>query len=134
MADVKLKYCDCCGQVITTHLSNAPERHINTIKELYGVSLLQMKTKTKQRNIVEARQHFWLLLCVEDEWSTPRAGRKTGDHDHTTVVYGIRQFAHHLLGTDKKASISEIVKAYWLAVGMPEEFANERAEKRKNGR
>ena len=133
MIKLNLQICNCCGQVITGHLRDAAERHLKTIDSLYGVSFQDIKTPNKNRHIVEARHHFWFLVCVEDEWSTPRAARKTG-HDHTTAIYGIRMFAHKLLGTHKRASIPTIVKAYWLAVGLSEKEADEKAKARMYGR
>lgn len=133
MAKAKFEICNCCGQVITKHTGEAGERHLRTIDALYGVTFDDIKGHNKTSYIVEARQHFWFLLCVEDEWSFPRAGKKTG-HDHTTVVYGVKKFARELLGTHKRASIQTIVKAYWLAVGLTEEEANAKAKARAFGK
>lgn len=128
----KCERCPSCNQVITSGGRGAIEKHSDTVQRLLGYSLQELKTKTKTGHMVYARQYFWLLLVVEDDWSFPRAARATG-HDHTTVMYGVRKIAKELLGLKKGSSIAQIVKAYWLAAGFTEEFANEKAQKRKRG-
>lgn len=125
-----LEVCGCCGQVIPKIGYGAVIRHAKTIEELYGFSLEDLKTPGKRRRLAQARQHFWLLLCVEEEWSYPRAGEVTG-HEYTTVLSGLRSICHEFFGTSKrKANLYEMVKAYWLAVGLSEELADAKAKKR----
>lgn len=128
---VKFQRCDSCGQVITYWRNDPVERHANTIERLYGFTLKDLKSSRKTKYLVEARNHFWLLLCIEDEWSYPRAGHITG-HQYTSVMHGLRAVSRDFFGTPKKASIYEIAKAYWLAVGLPEEEADAKAKKRAN--
>jgi hypothetical protein len=133
MQKPKLTICECCGQIISKYPTDVVEKQLRIIESLYGLSLKDIKNHDKRPEIVQARQHFWFLLCVEDSWSFPRLGKKTG-HDHTTVIYGVKMFAHYLLGTPKRSSLRAIIKAYWLAAGMSEEFANEKANKKTQGR
>lgn len=127
----KLSVCRCCGQVITDWKYNTSERHIATIERLYGFTLKDLKSPRKTKYLVEARNHFWLLLCIEEEWSFNRAGNLT-KNQYTSVMYGLRAVSRDFFGTPKKASIYEIAKAYWLAVGLSEEEANAKAKKRTN--
>lgn len=122
----KCEICPCCKQVITDKGRGAIEKHSETILKLYGFTLKELQVKTKTGYIVEARNYFWLLLIVEDNWSFPRAAKVTG-HDHTTTMHGVRKLARELLGVRYKASRFEIVKAYWIAVGMDEESAHKKA-------
>lgn len=129
MSPIKMCMCGTCGQVIVKSPKDALQRHLKTIERIYGLALEDLSKQSKVRHLVIARNHFWLLMCVEEEWSHFRTGAKTG-HTYTSVMYGVRMAAHELLGTSKKAKLPEIVKAYWLAVGMSEEYAQERANRR----
>lgn len=124
----ELEVCTHCHQVITTP-GNAVVRHVDTIEKLYAISFNDLKQRTKEGHIAYARNHLWLMLCIEENWSYPRIARLT-KHDHTSVLSGIRQIAHNFFGTHKKASLFTITKAYWLTVGLSEEEANAKAEKR----
>lgn len=82
----KLSVCRCCGQVITDWKYNTSERHIATIERLYGFTLKDLKSPRKTKYLVEARNHFWLLLCIEEEWSFNRAGNLTKKSVHQRNV------------------------------------------------
>lgn len=120
--------CGHCNQVISSP-GTAVVHHVQTIEKLYGFSFKEIKQKTKIGHIAYARNHFWLLLCVEASWSYPRIARLTG-HDHTSVLSGIRWISREFFGTPLKSSLFTITKAYWLAVGLSEEEANAKAEER----
>lgn len=129
MKPLEMCTCEACGQVIVKTPRDGLQRHLMTIERIYGYTLKDLSKQSKVRPLVIARNHFWLLMCIEEEWSYPRAGAKT-KHTHTTVMHGVRETAHEFLGISKKAKLPEIVKAYWLAVGMTEEYAQERANRR----
>jgi hypothetical protein len=99
------------------------------MQKLYGFTLEQLKTKSKDSPLVYARQHFWLLLCMEESWSYPRICKISG-HDYTTVIYGVRAASREFFGTPKKASLYEMCFAYWNAVGLSEEECHAKAEAR----
>lgn len=128
---LKLSICECCKQVITEKTKGSLEHHTDTIKRLYGFSLDDLKVHNKMSHLVYARQHFWLLLCMESEWSYTRIGHIT-DHQYTSVMYGIRMISNNFFNTPKKAPLYDMCKAYWLAVGLTEEEANAKAKKRTN--
>lgn len=80
----------------------------------HGLSYRQILRQGKHKEVVRARREYWMELVMVLGYSLPKAGRATGGHDHTTVLYGIRQLATEHLGTPGKARIEEIRTA-WLA-------------------
>lgn len=60
---------------------------INLVSEAYGVSIEQMKHKTRKRYIVHARHVAMWLLAYNSELSLPAIGRIFGDRDHSTVIH-----------------------------------------------
>jgi chromosomal replication initiation ATPase DnaA len=67
----------------------------------------------KYRPLVAARQEAWLRIIAEANYSYPRTARITGGWDHTSVMHGVRKYAHETLGTSLKATRVEIVAAYF---------------------
>lgn len=124
----QMEVCRHCNQVITT-TGVAVTRHLNTMEKLYGFTFKELKEKTKAEHITYARNHFWLLMCIEERWSYPRIARLT-KHDHTSVLSGIRWIAREFFGTARNASLYTITKAYWLSAGLSDEEATTRAEER----
>jgi chromosomal replication initiation ATPase DnaA len=68
----------------------------------------------KYRPLVHARQEAWFRILMETGYSYPRIGRITGGFDHTSVLYGVRQYARLMYGTAPKATLAEI-RAAWEA-------------------
>ena len=66
----------------------------------------------KYRPLVKARQEAWFRIVMETAYSTPRVARITGGFDHTSVLYGIRQYSSRELGTPPKATLAEIRTAW----------------------
>ena len=73
----------------------------------------RLTTHGKWRPLVKARQEAWARIIIETGYSSPRVARITGGFDHTSVLYGVRQYAARTLGTAPKASLSEIRAAYF---------------------
>lgn len=124
----EFEICPHCQQTVAKKGSILP-KHSETVQKLYGFSLKELKEKTKARHITYARNHLWLLLCVEGGWSYPRIGYEF-KFDHTSVLSGIRSIAHEFLNTPKRASLFTIVNAYWLTLGLSEEEAYAKAVER----
>jgi hypothetical protein len=57
----------------------------------YGVSVTELASARRSRDVVRARHHLMWLLRQETHWSLPHIGRFLGGRDHTTVMHGIRR-------------------------------------------
>jgi hypothetical protein len=68
-----------------------------SVCEFYGVTPESVRGSGRTRWLVKARHHFWYLLAVKTDFSTPQMGIFTGGRDHTTVIAGIRRhcFIHY---------------------------------------
>lgn len=71
----------------------------------------------KHRPLVRARQEAWFRIVMEMQYSMPRAAMLTGTWDHTSVLYGIRQYAQRELSTPPKATLTQIRDA-WQALEL----------------
>jgi hypothetical protein len=52
---------------------------------------------------VAARQAIWWTLAIENDFPLKEATVWTGGHDHTTALYGIRQYGYRVYGFSEKA-------------------------------
>lgn len=78
---------------------------INTVASILGVSKEDILSKTRKREIVEARQltqYFIRTTCPK--LSLEAIGQATGGKDHATVIHSCKSVAN-LLDTDKKFAI-----------------------------
>lgn len=62
-----------------------------SVCEFYGVTAESLRGPSRSRWLAKARQHFWYLLAIKTDFSTPQMGIFTGCRDHTTVIAGIRR-------------------------------------------
>lgn len=63
------------------------------VAEKHGVSLAEITSSRRFKNIVAARQEAYYRLIEETDMSFPQVGRLLGGKDSTTVLYGLRKHA-----------------------------------------
>jgi chromosomal replication initiator protein len=85
------------------------ERIINAVELVYDVSYSLMNTKTRKREIVEARQVAMYYLKSLTIMTLREVGELFGGRDHSTVIHA-RQTVEDLMTTDRayKAKIEEV--------------------------
>lgn len=114
--------CQHCGQTIYRTRQECARHHQKTIELLYGYTFNELALKSRNRDLVYARFHYWFLLVIEDLWSLPEASKSTG-HKHHAALYGVRRIGQLLLGTPPKENIENIRKEYWTQLGLsPDEI------------
>jgi len=106
------RICPCCNQIVVESAKDASDKHLKAVMKIHKMNLNDLKIKTKKSNYVAARHYFWFLLCVESGWSLPRAARKTGHSDHTTVLHAVRKISAELYDTSPNAGIHLIRQIY----------------------
>ena len=68
-------------------IAASPEIILNVIAETYKVSLEDLKSNSRRREISTARQIGMYLMRQHTDLSLPRIGEEFGGKDHTTVMY-----------------------------------------------
>jgi chromosomal replication initiator protein len=65
----------------------SPEIILNVIVETLKISLEDLKSNSRRREISQARQIGMYLMRQHTDLSLPRIGEEFGGKDHTTVIY-----------------------------------------------
>ncbi len=66
---------------------------LSVVTEMLGVSLEELQSNTRRRNISQARQMAMYLLRQHTSLSLPKIGEVLGGKDHTTVLYSCEKIA-----------------------------------------
>jgi chromosomal replication initiator protein len=72
-----------------------PEAILLAVARYFGVSVEDLKSKARHKQIVVPRHIAMYLLCEDAHLSTPEAGRLL-HRDHTTVLHGIKQVVNDI--------------------------------------
>ena len=80
-----------------------------------GTFLALVRQASKSAEMVRARQAFWFQLTIVEGMSYPQAARRTG-HDHTSVLYGVRQYAAREFGIHPRSKREDILAAWRASV------------------
>jgi chromosomal replication initiator protein len=91
-----------------------PEAIMAVISDTFGVSITDLKSSSRQREISRARQIGMYLMRQYTDLSLPRIGEEFGGKDHTTVMYSCEKVAQ-LRQTD--STITETLRQLCNALG-----------------
>ena len=81
-------------------ITASPDIIMDVAVEILHVSLEELKSNSRRREISRARQIAMYLMRQHTDLSLPRIGEKFGGKDHTTVIYSCDKVAK-LLRTDR---------------------------------
>ncbi len=65
-----------------------PEAIVHAVAAYYHISVEELRSKTRRRNVAHPRQIAMYLLREETNLSFPQIGNLLGGRDHTTVMHG----------------------------------------------
>ena len=109
-------------------------RHLAEVCALTGLTRDNLRSWNKTKPYVRARKQLWFRLKFIAGFSWTEAARMTRK-DHSTAIYGVRQWSSEHLGTHPKAKEAEIAAAWQgyldamefalaLCVAAPGEYGN----------
>jgi len=85
--------------------------HMESVCQSHGLTRQNLRSWDKRQAYVRARKELWFRLKFIAGFSWPEAAGMTRK-DHTTALYGVRQWANQHLGTSPKAKEAEIAAAW----------------------
>ncbi len=71
----------------------SPETVMNAVAETYNISIEDLKSSSRRREISAARQIGMYLMRQHTDLSLPKIGEVFGGKDHTTVLYSCEKIA-----------------------------------------
>jgi chromosomal replication initiator protein len=77
-----------------THIT--PSQVIETISKYYNLSLQELVSASRNKELVQPRQVAMYLIRQETDASLPEIGGLLGGRDHTTVIHGIERVKERL--------------------------------------
>lgn len=69
---------------------------LSIVSDFYNISEETLKSRTREREIVKARQMFWLLASVFCGGLTSHKLGTLLNRDHTTVLHGIKKMREEI--------------------------------------
>ncbi len=80
----------------TEKLEATPEAVMNAVISVFGVSMEELKSNSRRREISQARQIAMYLMRQHTDLSLPKIGEEFGGKDHTTVLYSCEKIAQRI--------------------------------------
>ena len=77
-----------------THIT--PSQVIETVSKFYNISVPEIVSASRSRELVQPRQVAMYLIRQETDASLPEIGGLLGGRDHTTVIHGVERIKERL--------------------------------------
>lgn len=103
------------------------ERRLTAIARAHGLTVPQMKSKSRFREFVAARREAYVYLHGEEGWSTTQIGRYFG-RDHSTVVWALDHSGRAECTRDEKRAYARERARYRQLINPWPEKRRERLE------
>ena len=87
---------DTLVDLVGHHTNITPSQVIETISKYYDLSIKDLVSASRNRELVQPRQVAMYLIRQETDASLPEIGGLLGGRDHTTVIHGIERVKERL--------------------------------------
>jgi len=77
-----------------THIT--PSQVIETVAKFYNISIADMVSPSRNKELVQPRQIAMYLIRQETDASLPEIGGLLGGRDHTTIIHGVERIRDRL--------------------------------------
>ncbi len=92
---------DTLADLVGRHAHITPSQVIETISKFYNISIHELVSASRNRELVQPRQIAMYLIRQETDASLPEIGGLLGGRDHTTVIHGIDRVKERLEAEDQ---------------------------------
>jgi len=90
---------------VSVNFSSQPVRRIETIAcRVFGVSRAEVRSRSRKKDLVFARQFIAYWACRRTNHSLPTLGRLMGNFDHTTVLHNHKKYV------EKRAAMGRMLR------------------------
>jgi chromosomal replication initiator protein len=73
-----------------------PSQVIETVAKFYSISVPEMVSASRNKELVQPRQIAMYLIRQETDASLPEIGGLLGGRDHTTIIHGVERVKDRL--------------------------------------
>jgi chromosomal replication initiator protein len=87
---------DTLADLVGRRAHITPSQVIETVAKFYNISVAEMVSSARNKELVQPRQVAMYLIRQETDASLPEIGNLLGGRDHTTVLHGIERIKDRL--------------------------------------
>jgi len=87
---------DTLADLVGRRAHITPSQVIETVAKFYNISVAEMVSPARNKELVQPRQVAMYLIRQETDASLPEIGNLLGGRDHTTVLHGIERIKDRL--------------------------------------
>ncbi len=87
---------DTLADLVGRRAHISPSQVIETVAKYYSISVPEMVSPSRNRELVQPRQIAMYLIRQETDASLPEIGSLLGGRDHTTIIHGVERVKDRL--------------------------------------
>jgi len=87
---------DTLADLVGRRAHITPSQVIETVAKFYNISVADMVSPSRSRELVQPRQIAMYLIRQETDASLPEIGGLLGGRDHTTIIHGVERIKDRL--------------------------------------
>jgi chromosomal replication initiator protein len=92
---------DTLADLVGRRAHITPSQVVETVAKFYNISVPEMVSSARNRELVQPRQVAMYLIRQETDASLPEIGNLLGGRDHTTIIHGVDRVKDRLEAEDQ---------------------------------